>query len=201
MLAMTGRTSNRRRRADAERSIAAIVQAAVDGFGRRPDVSMSEIAAAAGVGRVTLYAHFPSREALLEAVTQHVLAEASASLDAADLDHGSASDALRRLVRTSWSILDRHRGILNAEQTLAPAMLRRHHRFVLERMDQLIARGQREGAFGTDLPRPWLVVVCYSLFHAAALEVDEGRLSPSDAPELLEATLLRALGSSGAPPG
>jgi TetR/AcrR family transcriptional repressor of mexCD-oprJ operon len=74
MVDMTARTSARRRRADAERSIGAIVEAAVESFRRRPDVTMSEIASAAGVGRVTLYAHFPSREALVEAVTKHVLA-------------------------------------------------------------------------------------------------------------------------------
>ena len=61
MLDMTAPMRTRRRRSDAERSIAAIVGAAVDAFGRRSDVSMSEIATAAGVGRVTLYAHFPSR--------------------------------------------------------------------------------------------------------------------------------------------
>ena len=81
MLDMTTPTRTRRRRRDAERSIAAIVGAAVDAFGRGSDVSMSEIATAAGVGRVTLYAHFPSREALIEAATERVLVEASASLD------------------------------------------------------------------------------------------------------------------------
>lgn len=190
---MTAPTGTRRRRADAERSIAAIVEAAVDGFSRRPAASMSEIATAAGVGRVTLYAHFPSREALVEAATKRVLAEASASLDAADLDHGPAVDALGRMVRTSWSVLDRYRGILEAERALSPAALRRHHSEVLERIDRLIARGQVEGAFRTDLPRSWLVIVCYSLFHAAAQAVDERLLEPSDATEVLEATLRGAL--------
>jgi AcrR family transcriptional regulator len=194
---MKAPTGTRRRRADAERSIAAIVEAAVDGFSRRPDVSMSEIATAAGVGRVTLYAHFPSREALIEAATRRILAEAGASLDTADLDHGPAIEALGRMVRTSWSVLDRYRGILDAERELTPSALRRHHGDVLERLDRLIARGQAEGVFRTDLPRGWLVVVCYSLFHAAAREVGEGRLDPSDATDVLEATLRGALGQGG----
>jgi len=190
---MTAPSRTRRRRADAERSISALVEAAVDGFGRRSDVSMSEIATAAGVGRVTLYAHFPSREALVEAATKRVLAEASASLDAADLDSGSAIEALGRMVRTSWSVLDRYRGILEAERALTPAALWRHHGDVLERMDRLIVRGQLEGVFRTDLPRSWLVMVCYSLFHAAAQAVDEGQMESSDATQVLEATLRGAL--------
>jgi AcrR family transcriptional regulator len=193
MLDVEASTRTRRRRADAERSIAAIVGAAVEAFSRRPDVSMSEIAIAAGVGRVTLYAHFPSREALVEAATQRVLAEAGASLDAADLDRGPATDALGRLIRTSWSVLARHGGIVDAEGALAPSALRRHHGDVLERIDRLIARGQGEGAFRTDLPREWLVEVCYSLFHAASGAASRGRLDPSDTADILEATIRSAL--------
>jgi len=190
---MEASTRTRRRRADAERSIAAIVDAAVAAFSRRPDTSMSEIAIAAGVGRVTLYAHFPSREALIEAATQRILAEASASLDAADLERGPAIDALGRLIHTSWSVLAHHGGIVNAEGALAPSTLRHHHGDVLARMDRLIARGQAEGVFRTDLPRDWLVDVCYSLFHAAARAVGEGRLDPAATPDLLEATIRATL--------
>jgi AcrR family transcriptional regulator len=196
MLDMEASTRPRRRRADAERSIAAIVGAAVEAFSRRPDASMSEIATAAGVGRVTLYAHFPSREALIEAATQRVLAETSASLDEADLDRGPAIEALGRLIRTSWTVLARHGGIVDAEGALAPSTLRHHHGDVLERMDRLIARGQDEGVFRTDLPRGWLVEVCYSLFHAASAAVREGRLDPSATADILEATIRSTLGGS-----
>ena len=45
-------------RADAERSIAAILDAAVQVLAARPDAGMGEIAKAAGVARQTVYAHF-----------------------------------------------------------------------------------------------------------------------------------------------
>ncbi|MGR6999045.1 helix-turn-helix domain-containing protein [Yinghuangia aomiensis] len=53
----------RRRRADAQRSIDAILDAARRLLGDRLDVGMEDIAAAAGVTRQTVYAHFPSRDA------------------------------------------------------------------------------------------------------------------------------------------
>lgn len=182
-----------RRRADAERSIAAIRDAALTCFAEDPDVSMTAIARAAGVGRVTLYAHFPSREALLDAVLEHAMSRTAAALDAEDLEGTPARDALVRLVRSSWAILDQHRRLLDAARHLGPARLRERHTRVLARGERLIARGQAEGAFRTDLPHDWLVTVTYSLMHAVAEEVNARRLPPSAAAAILEATLLAAL--------
>ncbi len=142
---------------------------------------------------MTLYAHFPSREALLEAAIDHALAQASVALDGAELHDGTAAEALGRLVRSSWSTIDRYRGLLAAADDLAPSRLREHHVGVLARIERLVARGQAAGDFRTDLPRSWLVAVCYSLFHAAAQEVGDGRLDQEVATDVLEATLLGAL--------
>lgn len=63
------------RRADAQQNVAKILDAAVACLSRDAGASVSEIAKAAGVGRVTLYGHFPSREALVEAALTRALAE------------------------------------------------------------------------------------------------------------------------------
>jgi AcrR family transcriptional regulator len=183
-----------RRRADAERSIAAIIEAGLRCFVARPDVSMSDIAREAGVSRVTLYAHFPSREALLDAVLELAVTEANAALDADDRSDLPAREALVRLLHSSWRILDRHGSLRSAvAQGLPETRVREQHERVLDRVRALIVRGQREGAFRTDLPRDWLVTVMYSLLHATADEVLAGRLDPGEAPDVLEATVLSAL--------
>ena len=79
-----------RRRADAERSIARILDAAVDALGEDQEASMAEIARRAGVVRATIYVHFPTREALLEAVTERALAEVAAVIAAAEPERGDA---------------------------------------------------------------------------------------------------------------
>ena len=67
-------TPPRSRRSDARRSIDAILNAARIVLGERSDASMEEIATAAGVTRQTVYAHFPSRDALIAALI-HAAAE------------------------------------------------------------------------------------------------------------------------------
>ncbi len=183
-----------RRRADAERSITAILDAALVCFTEQPQVSMTAIARAAGIGRVTLYAHFPSREALLEAVLDHAITAASAVIETAAPDEGPALDAFVRLLRISWQVLDRHRRLFEiAQRELGPAVLRQHHDNAMSRVEQLLVRGQQEGTFRTDLPLSWLVTTVYSLLHAAANDVNTGRLEQKMAAHVLDATLLQAL--------
>src|ERR1700712_4396718 len=58
----------RRRRSDAALNRTKIVEAARHLLATKPDATMVEIAAEAGLGRGTAYRHFPSREELVQAV-------------------------------------------------------------------------------------------------------------------------------------
>ncbi len=187
-----------RRRADAERNITAIIEAASDLFGRGQSPSMAEVAAAAGVRRATLYGHFPSREELIDAVIANAITHTDEVLTGLALDRDPADVALERLVRTSWPILDRFRRLRAAALTeLGAERLRRHHDRTLHHVDRLISRGQADGLFRTDLPLGWLVATFYAVLHAAADEADAGRISPSNAPDLLATTVLAMLQSRG----
>ena len=61
-------------RADARRSRESLLEAARDAFAEHgTEVSLREVARRAGVGIGTLYRHFPTREALIEACLSHGL--------------------------------------------------------------------------------------------------------------------------------
>jgi TetR/AcrR family transcriptional regulator, mexCD-oprJ operon repressor len=184
----------RRRRSDAERNIEAILQASVASLQQDPDASMNAIAHAAGVSRVTLYTHFPSREQLVTAALDRVLVNANKNLDDETLDQLPAPDALVRLMRSQWRILDQHRTMLTAAlRVLTPRQLKERHHHVLERVDRLLARGQQEGTIRTDLPREWLITVFHGLLHMAADEVNAGRLRRRAIPDILDTTLTSTL--------
>ncbi|GHH34458.1 TetR/AcrR family transcriptional regulator [Lentzea cavernae] len=55
-------------RADAVRNRGLLIEVALDAFTHEKDVTLGAIAKKAGVGIGTLYRHFPTREALIEAV-------------------------------------------------------------------------------------------------------------------------------------
>jgi AcrR family transcriptional regulator len=182
----------RAQRADARRNIAAILEAATDCLARDPEMSIAGIAAAAGVGRITLYGHFKTRAELVDAVLVRTIEHADAILDATDIG-GDPADALARLVASSWLIVHQFRNILLAAQRELPAeRIRGVHDPILRRTQTLIGRGQGTGIFRTDLPEQWLITTAFSLMHAAAEDVATGRVKADDAARLITATLLAA---------
>ena len=182
-------------RSDARRNAASVLSAAVDTLAERPEASMADVASAAGVTRQTVYAHFPSREALLEAAVEHGLAQAVAASDAARPAEGPADAALARLVRAAWQTVERyHRVVGAAEAALGSELMRERHRPVLDRVEALIARGRREGTFDKTLPVEWMLATWIALQHAAAREVSAGRMSARSAEKALLRTLPRAFG-------
>jgi AcrR family transcriptional regulator len=102
-------------RADARRNYEKVIAAARDAFAEGgSSTSLEEIARRAEVGIGTLYRHFPTRQALLEAVYVGEVEELCRS--AADLDELAPWDAL-----VAW--LHRFVGYLATKQALASELL------------------------------------------------------------------------------
>ncbi|MEV6268358.1 TetR/AcrR family transcriptional regulator [Kribbella sp. NPDC051936] len=173
--------SARAPRADARRSITAILDAGAECLAADPEATVAVIARAAGVARATLYGHFPARADLVDAVFERVTTQAGETLETVDVS-GDPEQALRELVASSWRIVHRFRAVLAvAERELPPGRVRKHHARHLDRLTELLTRGQETGAFRTDLAVEWLVTACFTLMHAAAAEVVAGRLDDDHA--------------------
>ncbi len=75
-------------RADAARNRAVLLEVALDAFTHEKDVTLGAIAKKAGVGIGTLYRHFPTREALIEAVYRTELEKLCDSAPELLTEHG-----------------------------------------------------------------------------------------------------------------
>lgn len=187
-------TANRaaNQRADAQRNRAKILAATVTAIRKNPDASVADIAAEAGVGRMTLYGHFQTRAELIEEALVDSLERGEDVLKEVSLD-GEAAAAFQRLVSSSWVLVDQSGALLAAAQKELPAArIRELHEKAEARMRTLLLRGQREGAFRNDLPVTWLLTTTHVVMNGAAEEVRAGRLDPDDAPWFIDAILLPA---------
>jgi AcrR family transcriptional regulator len=105
----------RPKRADARRNYEKVLAAAREAFAEGGDsTALEEIARRAGVGIGTLYRHFPSRQALLEALYVNEVEEVCRS--AAELDRADPWDALN-----DW--FEGLMGYLATKQALAGELL------------------------------------------------------------------------------
>ena len=184
----------RRRRADAERSVAAILDAGLEALASDPDASMAEIARRAGVVRATIYVHFPTRDSLLDAVMDHAIDQVAEALGDTEPERGEPVEALERLLRATWRTLDRFHSLVSINTTrLSKQELHRRHEPVIRRLAPLIERGQTAGAFRSDLPVSWHLSMILALVHAASGEVQSGRISGAEVENAMLSTILSAI--------
>jgi TetR/AcrR family transcriptional repressor of mexCD-oprJ operon len=189
-VAATETATTDHRRATAERNVEAILDATERLLERHVQVSVSAVASESGLSRVTVYAHFATREKLLEAVVERAVRRAGAALEEADPDTGSPLDALARLITVSWREIERHKSTARAAaEQLTPEVQRRTHRAARRQLRRLVERGRREGAFRSDLSAEWLVTGCIALMHAAVDDVRAGRTSTAAAQKALLASI------------
>src|SRR5438046_5258449 len=158
----------RRPRADAVRNRERVLEAAKFVFSAGgPDASLEAVARRAGVGIGTLYRHFPTREALFEAVYRREVQQLSELAEQLK-NEASPVDALRRWLRSNVEFVATKKGMLAAlALTVHGASELYAHTFdrltkaVGTLLDRAVAAGEiRADISPEDLLRP-LIGMCY----------------------------------------
>jgi AcrR family transcriptional regulator len=184
----------KRRRADAERNINTIINAALEALTSDPDASMAEIARRAGVVRATVYMHFPTRESLLDAVMEHATGLVADAIRGAEPDRGEPKEALERVIRATWKQLSQFHSVLGINiARLSAKELRRRHLPMTTQFIPLLERGQAEGVFRSDVSALWLIAVVRAIVHVASTELQAGRLSEAEVEQTMLTTALAAV--------
>lgn len=183
-------------RADARRNVRRILDATTALLAADPALSMERVAATAGVSRATLYHHFRSRDALLDAVTDESIREVTTALHAARPEEGAAPEAMERVLLAAWEVIGRYRGLVIVNpQRLDRAVLRARLEPVLAPLRALVARGQEAREFDPELPVEWLIGTLTDLIHAAGRQVTVGAMTPDAAERALLRSAAGALAS------
>jgi AcrR family transcriptional regulator len=164
--------SERPLRADARRNRERVLAAADAAFGEQGfGVPLDEIAAAAGVGPGTVYRHFPTKEALFEAVSlarvQDLAADARARAEAAD--PGSAfTGFLTRLAEEA----DRKRDLPDALSGVGAHGMADAVGDLHGALEVLLARAQTAGAVRDDVAVPDLIALLKGLLQVVRTDPD-----------------------------
>ncbi len=183
-----------RRRGDAERNVERILDAAIELLAVQPTASMAQVASASGLVRATVYGHFPSREALIDAITDRAVADARTAFDEARLEEGAATAAVARLADAAWSVASRYMIVSEATlRTLGVARFRARREVLRTEVRALVERGRAAGEFRGDVPLEWTAQVFDSLLFGTYFTVEAGDLPADDAADELARAFLAVL--------
>ncbi len=156
-----------------DRTEAAILDAAAEVLAARgPAASMGEIAAAAGLGRATLYRYFPTREALLAGLLDATIAELIARIADAELDTLPVDEALARLVRGFLTVGSKYTALLQPGNM--PEKSAEIENQLTEPIRALLIRGIAEGTLRPDVSPDLLLDMFGGLVEKSLIAVLRG---------------------------
>jgi AcrR family transcriptional regulator len=171
-----------------DRTSNAILSAAAHVLNERGvGANMSEVAAAAGVGRATLYRYFPTREALLETLASDALADSGARLADAGLDRVPVEEAIERIVRALISVGEGYAALIRERVDADPA---RAERLLGTPIRAVLARGVKAHMLRDDLPLDALLELFGGILGATVKLVSRRQLGLEEAAAVAAALFL-----------
>src|SRR6266487_350208 len=187
---MAGQRTTEHQRATAEKNVTGILDAVEQLLVQRGQANISAVAAQADVSRVTVYAHFPTWEALLEAAVGRAVRRTMAALESVHPEQGPPIEALDRMLAATWQNLARYQAMAAAvAELLNPEAVTRTHQAAHQTIGALLQRGRADGSFRSDLPAGWLVTASVALVHACSDGVRAGQIAEQDAAHILSTSI------------
>ncbi|WP_069767788.1 TetR/AcrR family transcriptional regulator [Streptomyces sp. LUP30] len=187
-------------RADAERSVRAILEAAEQVFAQDAGASMEQVAEAAGLTRITVHRRFANRQALLEALAVSAKQQLIDAIEEARPQAAPALVALHRVTANVLRVKNTWRFTLSHAAAHTPAAAALWGEIDTHTVE-LMNRAQREGLIAPDADLAWTRQVYYALLGEAVngpgTEQDPAAQDPDALATLVIDTLLHGAGPRG----
>ena len=187
-----GETAARSLRADAERSVRAILEAAERVLVEEPGASMEQIAAAAGVARTTIHRRFANRQSLIEALASSAARQLAQAVDDGRPDTAPPLVAMHRItanvlqVKSAWAFALG----LSADPAGEAAVL---HQDIARRCIAVLKRAQADKLIDEAADLDWVCRVYYALIGEALRGNTDGADPDALAARIID-TLLHGAG-------
>ncbi|WP_246342092.1 TetR/AcrR family transcriptional regulator [Actinomadura verrucosospora] len=183
-------------RADAERTVRTILEAAERVLSADPAATMEQIAEAAGVARTTVHRRFATRDALIDALTEWAVRRLAEAVDAAP---DASAPPLVTLYQVTANVLEVKIGwgfaMTRAGRSTMPEVVRVQAE-IAAKCDELFLRAQEAGIVRDDVDLVWARRVYYALLYEAS--TGHGTEKPGALATLVVDTLLRGIAAQPA---
>jgi len=162
------------------RSENAIIEAGIETLLVNSSAGMTEIAEAAGIGRATLYRHFESREALIQALVMKCYEEIETALE--PHRHLKGRAALETIIDLLMPIANRFKFLVNLWAIVEDdKAVKRIEEQMYEELYRVFDQAKKEGEVDAGLPIAWLTAFFDSALTAGWVLVEEEEMSSEDA--------------------
>lgn len=153
-----------------------LLDAAARTLARRPDASLQQIAAAAGVSRTTIFYRFATRDLLLEALALDTLTRLEGTLRSLEWDVESPEGAARNAATALMPLAPRMQvSLREAPNDMSPTVADRWVS-AMSPLTDYVEICQRKGILRPDHPATWLTWSLIYLMFAAWDAVSSGEL-------------------------
>lgn len=185
-------STTRSERADARRNREAVIETALEVLATRPDASVEDIASTAGLGRTTVYRHFPTREDLIQSLFVRVVAEAREATAAVIAAGGTTEETIRALGPAMVSVGQRFR-FLHQHQAIGTKVIEEERAFEEDPVRLFLMRGIERGELRGDVEVGWMQATITAVAIATNDEIIAGRVDLETGGRVLGEMLAAAL--------
>ena len=179
-------------RADAERSVRAILEAAEQVLANDPGASMEQIAERAGLTRTTVHRRFANRQSLMDALAISAKQQLADAIEAGNPDSAPPLVALHRVTANVLRTKNAWRFTLGSPLADTSAAAEIWDRINARCLD-LLTRAQRDGLVHPDADLEWTRQVYYALMSEALQRFPDGEDPDANATDTLATLVIDTL--------